>query len=515
MPGLKTELVAEKGKLLSRGFQLEPGQCLCLGRGEDADIQILDIGLSRRHCSLTREGDHFIIRDLSSRNGTWVNGIRVKETALKGGDKVQLGGLVFEFRVSPDRRRRPANLITSVPERTSGEVRDRIDLSKSGLMDLPPAFQNVENYKRIQRDLSTIYRVGNLIHSETDLQRLYERVTGAIFDVIAADRCYLLIESKDRSRLSVAATRSAGDGEEDRDNPDSTGFSHTIVDKVYQEGIAVMRSDALTDDRFSQADSVILQDIRSVMCVPLEDQARRFGVIYVDTVGRSQAFRRHDLELLTAVARQAGIAIQRVLLMEEVTALLHGTTRALVATIEAKDKYTHGHSERVTEYSLQIARAMGLSEAKTKLLELAGFLHDIGKIGVAEGILNKEEPLTDEEWQVIRQHPAVGADIIANIEGTDAISLAVRHHHERWDGSGYPDGLAGNEISPLGRILAVADAFDAMTSARPYREARSSEYAIEELLKGSGSQFDAEIVEVFCREFREGRIRAALKPSLA
>ncbi len=510
---MKTELIAEKGKILSRAFQLGPDQCVCLGRGEDADIQILDAGLSRQHCTLTREGDHFVLRDLGSRNGCWVNGIRIKESTLKAGDKVQLGGLVFEFRVSEDRRRRPANLITSVPEGAPGDVRDKIDLGESGLMSLPPEFQNVENYKRIQRDLSTIYRVGNLIQSETNLQRLYTRVIGAIFDVIAADRCYLLIENRGRNALSVAAARSAAqEGVKDVDSPDSSGFSHTIADKAYEDGVAVMRVDALTDDRFSQADSVIIQDIRSVMCVPLEDQTRCFGVIYVDTVGRSQAFRRHDLELLTAVAKQAGIAIQRVLLMEEVTALLHGTTRALVATIEAKDKYTHGHSERVTEYALHIARALGLPDSKMKFLELAGFMHDIGKIGVAENILNKKEPLTDEEWEVIRQHPVVGADIIVNIERTDTISRAVRHHHERWNGSGYPGGLAGEKISPLGRILAVADAFDAMTSARPYRDSRSSEYAIQELLKGAGEQFDPEIVEVFCREFKEGRIRAALKP---
>jgi len=490
---MKTELVAEKGKVLSRAFQLEDGQRVVLGRGEDVDVQILDAGLSRRHCSITRQGEHFVIRDLNSRNGTYINGVRVKEAILNPGDKVQLGGLVFEFRVGPDRRRRPANLITAIPEDSRGEICARIEPGESALMELPPEFQNLENYRRIQRDLSMIYRIGNLINAERAPQQLYQRVVESILEATGADRCVLLVESADRQRLEVAATQ-ARPG---RKQPDGPCFSHTIVEEAYRNQVCVLRSDALSDERFSRADSVILQDIRSVMGVPVESPERCLGAIYVDTVGRHEAFRRHDLELLAAIGKQAGIAIQAAQLLDRVRQLLRGTVRALVATIEAKDRYTRGHSERVTRLAVHLARAMNLPREDLDILDLSGYLHDIGKIGVSEVILNKSGSLSAEEWEVIRRHPIVGAEIIANLGDTEAIARVIRHHHERWDGKGYPDGLAGEDIPRLARILAVADAFDAMTSERPYRSARSAREAIEELRRGAGTQFEPAVVTAF------------------
>ncbi len=171
--------------------------------------------------------------------------------------------------------------------------------------------------------------------------------------------------------------------------------------------------------------------------------------------------------------------------------------KALAQAIEAKDPYTHGHSARVMEYAVQIAQKFGLPEEEIESLRYAAILHDIGKIGVRGIVLNNPNGLTGEEYDEIKKHPLVGEGIIKPIELLQPIKPFIRHHHEWYNGKGYPDGLSGKDI-PLGaRILAVADAYDAMKSDRPYRKALTEETAIQELKRGSGTQFEPKLVEVF------------------
>ena len=170
---------------------------------------------------------------------------------------------------------------------------------------------------------------------------------------------------------------------------------------------------------------------------------------------------------------------------------------ALVYALEAKDEYTSGHSQRVAEISVAIAGKLELPPVITEQIRLAGSVHDIGKIGVRESILNKPRGLTNKEYQQLKSHCEAGERILAPIVETELIVKSVRHHHEHYDGSGYPDGLCGTQI-PLGaRILAVADAYDAMTSHRPYREAMNVEIAVNEIVRGTGTQFDPEVVQAF------------------
>jgi len=186
--------------------------------------------------------------------------------------------------------------------------------------------------------------------------------------------------------------------------------------------------------------------------------------------------------------------------------VLYGAVRALVAAIEAKDEYTRGHSERVTEYALTMARHFDLKDDRINTLELAGFLHDIGKIAVPESILHKPGRLTDEEFEVIKQHPRTGHDILRQMEGTEALAEVVLHHHERWDGKGYPEGLTGSDIPLLSRLLAVADTFDAMGSKRPYRDRIVQSAVLDEIKRNAGSQFDPEVAEALLKEAEAGRI---------
>jgi response regulator RpfG family c-di-GMP phosphodiesterase len=182
---------------------------------------------------------------------------------------------------------------------------------------------------------------------------------------------------------------------------------------------------------------------------------------------------------------------------EELRRLFMGSIKALAQALEAKDEYTQGHSERVAGVAVGIAQYLSLGEGEINDMWLAGFLHDIGKIGIRESVLNKPGKLTASEWELIQQHPVLAERILCPIEELGEVIRIVRHHHERFDGSGYPDGLTGSDI-PLGaRILSVADAYDALTSKRPYRDALPHEEAVAVLEEAAGTQFDPVIVRAF------------------
>lgn len=196
---------------------------------------------------------------------------------------------------------------------------------------------------------------------------------------------------------------------------------------------------------------------------------------------------------------------QMVALNDDLTKALHEknaaymeTIKALADAVEAKDFYTRGHGDRVLKYSVAIGAAMGLTQGELTLLSYAAILHDIGKIGVPSAILNKATRLTDEEYELVKRHPQIGYKIIQNIDYLKDISIAVLQHHEWMDGSGYPQGLKDHEIHFIAKILSVADAYDAMTSLRPYRKPLSHEEACSELCRNKGIQFDESVVEAFC-----------------
>jgi HD-GYP domain-containing protein (c-di-GMP phosphodiesterase class II) len=182
---------------------------------------------------------------------------------------------------------------------------------------------------------------------------------------------------------------------------------------------------------------------------------------------------------------------------------------SLSAAVEARDRYTCGHSERVTQYALEIGRALGMDQQALNGLKIAGLLHDLGKIGVPDAILNKVGNLTYEEQQIVQLHPSIGESILRRTPHLDWVIPAVLFHHERWDGTGYPNGLAGDDIPLPARILAIADAFDAMISTRPYRQALSMQHALLELQVGAGKQFDPHLVELFVNHMSADEQEAA------
>ena len=179
--------------------------------------------------------------------------------------------------------------------------------------------------------------------------------------------------------------------------------------------------------------------------------------------------------------------------------LISQVIQAFVSAVEAKDKYTTGHALRVADYSMEIAKRLGLSKENQHNIYATGLLHDIGKIGVPDGILNKTSKLTNAEYEIIKTHTTIGADILETISELPELSIGARYHHERYDGSGYPKGLKGEEIPFLAQIIAVADAYDAMTSCRSYRKSLEQRVVRQELLKGTGTQFAPKIVTIMIK----------------
>jgi len=225
------------------------------------------------------------------------------------------------------------------------------------------------------------------------------------------------------------------------------------------------------------------------------------GITGVLTIGskRAAAFGQKDLSNMESIANQISVALENARLLKDLDDLFIGTIRSLSEAIDAKSKWTAGHSKRVTEIAVSIGKEMGLDEATLKRLELAGLLHDIGKIGTYEEILNKPGRLTPEEQAVMREHPGKGADILKHIKQLKDIIPGIRNHHEYYDGTGYPDGLKGTAIPLFARILSVADTVDAMAADRPYRKGRDASFITEELKRCSGTQFDPAMVEAFLK----------------
>jgi HD-GYP domain-containing protein (c-di-GMP phosphodiesterase class II) len=206
---------------------------------------------------------------------------------------------------------------------------------------------------------------------------------------------------------------------------------------------------------------------------------------------------RHCTRLLQSLLRQTAVAAENARLFQAMGTMIVDVVIAMAMAIESRDPYTGGHVERVTAYAVMLGQTLGMDEQALTQLRLGGLLHDIGKVAVPDAILRKPGQLTDDEFNTMKTHAAVGHQIISPIPHLSPIDSVVRHHHERYDGKGYPDGLRGQEIPLLARVAAIADAFDAMTSDRPYRKALSLDAALQQIRANAGTQFDPDLAQQF------------------
>jgi HD-GYP domain-containing protein (c-di-GMP phosphodiesterase class II) len=239
--------------------------------------------------------------------------------------------------------------------------------------------------------------------------------------------------------------------------------------------------------------------LKSALSIPLMSDGILQGVLNLGKYKSRHLFDKDDAELLLILAYEAGTAISNCRLFEEMQEFYEGSIFSLAATIDARDHYTHGHSKRVSEIALDIGRFLRLPGDALKRIKLSSMLHDIGKIGIPDSILLKPGRLTEKEFSVIKKHPVYAVNILKHIPRLKDIVPIVYHEHERYDGKGYVEGLKADKIPIESRIIAVADAYEAMTSNRPYRKSMPSKKAIEEIKRNSGTQFDPAVVKAFLK----------------
>lgn len=333
------------------------------------------------------------------------------------------------------------------------------------------------------------------ICSQSRLPEMVEQIVHTTQTTLRAEASSVLLldEAGDRLYFQVAEGTKSKDLKRITIDIDS-GIAGWVV--AHREPAIV--NDVTRDSRFTgEVDRSVGFVTRSVMCVPLMVHSSLIGVIEVLNTLDGTNFTDQDLDSLQAVAATAAIAIENTRLQYNLEQGYKATMRSLAAAIDAKDPYTRGHSQRVMEYAVMAGLSSGLSQQELGTLEQAAILHDVGKIGVDDTILRKPGKLTVQERLKVQDHPVIGAAIINDIPFLKDARQLIMHHHERLDGSGYPHQLVGDEIPVGARILAVADAFDTMTTDRPYRKALSFGEAMKEFERCSGTQFCPRAVEAF------------------
>jgi len=361
------------------------------------------------------------------------------------------------------------------------------------------SIENAHLYRGMTRkvsELSTLFEVGKTISSTLDLEKVLILILEVATRLMEASICSLrLIGEENEIVLSASyglTTEHFGQGKATIDNRKS------IAEQALQDRTPVIITDVNNDKEYTHPDYALREKITSLLCVPLVAKEESIGVLTVYST-RRQRYTQDQVNLLSALADQAAIAVSNAKLHEEIHKSFLRTVKALATAVDAKDPYTKGHSEAVVKYTLEIAKELNLTNEDIESLEIAALLHDIGKIGIKEDVLLKPGKLDDEEWRIIKEHPTISAKILGPVEFPDVIMLAVRLHHEQIDGRGYPDGLSKDQIPLHASIIKVADAYDAMTSDRPYRKALPVEVAINELKKGSGTQFHPKVVDAFLK----------------
>lgn len=352
-------------------------------------------------------------------------------------------------------------------------------------------------------NLESLIEVSQIVNSTLQLKELLPLIMELTTKLMNAQASSLMLIDEGYFIFEVAI----GEKKEELKRiklPVSEGIAGWVVKHKSPLSIA----DVHKDPRFcSKIDEEIKFVTKSILCVPLLIKDKIIGVVEAINKIDGEGFSQDDLELLQAMANYEAVAIENARLYTDLKDLFFNSIKALVTTIEAKDPYTYGHSERVMKYSQAIAQKINLNNDEKENIKLAGLLHDIGKIGIDETILRKPGRLTDEEFEEVKKHPEIGAQIIKPIKQLQHIIPGIWQHHERYDGDGYPNKLKGEDISILGRILAVADTFDAMTSDRPYRKGLPHQRALDEIKEHSHTQFDPKVADAFLQAYENGLIK--------
>jgi putative nucleotidyltransferase with HDIG domain len=366
------------------------------------------------------------------------------------------------------------------------------------------------------RQLEYLTEFSALLNSTLDTSVIREKALQATCKLLACETASLLLVDRKTGEL-YWETALGRVGEELKRTVRLPINGQSIAGYVAKTGESLIINDVGNDPRhYKKAGQSSSFVSRTMLCVPLRAKGKTIGVLQalnkLSSVPAKPSkhswpdFQPEDLKLVQTLSHQVAIAVENSRLYTDLRQSFYDTVESLAEEMEKKDRYTGGHTKRVVHFSMCIAKYMKLNSEQVEQIRLGALLHDIGKIGVHDAILKKQAPLNDEEWEVMKEHPELGYDILSRVEGLKDVVGGMRFHHERWDGQGYPMGLKELEIPLIARVISVADTYDAMVSTRPYRKGLPAKTAFDEIVKHRGTQFDPAVVDAFIQAFQHEKM---------
>lgn len=479
-----------------KGKTWEGASLVRIGRLDSLELVLDDSSVSRCHAEVRATERGWRVCDLGSTNGTRLNGVRLGngQWPLRVRDLLQFGEVAVAVEALEDG-----------PETESSEL-DQMRVEATSRSSWEEALQNIAfDSRRCPRpgeQLQAIMRAGHhLVHLESEDELLKSILNDAV-NVLDAQRGSIVLADGPKGALRLRALASGRGGPRAiaggrGDAPARPCYSQSLAQRCMNRGESILCQSVNDDADLANAKSIAEGAMASVLCVLLRTPRKRLGVLHLDRNPWQNPFTMEELHLADALAANVSAGIESAQLLRKQRELFVDTITVLAQAVELRDAYTGGHTARVTSYSLLLAEQLGVPASDMDLIRTGGPLHDIGKIGIDDAILRKPDRLTAEEYEIMKSHTVKGAEIVETVPDLHPIIPIVRSHHERWDGKGYPDGLEGELTPRLARIVAVADAFDAMTSDRPYRKGMPVQAAFAEVDKQSGRQFDPECAAGF------------------
>lgn len=353
------------------------------------------------------------------------------------------------------------------------------------------ADQLVSNYE----ELNMLYGLLANIATKVDETEVAQVIVNHATETLNCRRVSLLALDEEGKHLKVIAARGVPDYVYDLSIPIAGSVSGSVISKSNPLIVGAMQD---YPDLAELTRGTYDSDNFAVIRVPMQARGRPVGVLTATERNDGGEFTARDHKLLQGLSAMGAASLMNSRLHSAVNQQMMSTIKALACAVDAKDRYTHDHSDRVARLCVLTAQKLGMSDRQAiRRVELAGLLHDIGKIGIPDAILCKPGKLTPDEFAVVKTHPSIGARIVLKVNGLEDVAKAIEYHHERYDGMGYPAGLAGEDIPLISKLIAVADAFDSLTSNRSYRPATHVDAAMQEIARCTGTQFDPQVVNAF------------------
>ncbi len=471
-----------------------------IGRDHGNDIRLEHRAVSGHHALVWVLPDgRLALKDLRSSNGCTVRGKRVGSALVEDGDTFLLG----ELRVRYQADQEEADPMATVDWELSDSTDPALVTGPISLKAAPDS-SDLRGLRGQAKALLAMYALTNAVHSTTTEEGLFRAIASLVQQNIGAPQGTIVEYDSDSDRLSVRTAWPEGQTLFGR-----SGLKRSTLSPVLVKGetlllpLPSLLPSSQTEARQENAGL-------DVLCAPLRSPSRCHGAIFAIRPTGNRGFDERHQQLLTAIGLEAGTALENRRLYQELERDFFATVRVLVQALQARDAYTGGHAERVATISVAIARCIPLPAESVRMVRLGALLHDIGKIGVEDRCLSGTEALSERDYDHVKGHTVRGDEMLAPVRKLGQIRSIVRHHHERWDGSGYPDGLEGDAIPLEARIVAMADTLDAIVSSRSYRDGRSLEEGMAEVKRVAGTQLDPGLWKALKRARQQGFIRKGL-----